>query len=88
MSDAAEVDGGGGEVGGGRSSRSGLSGAPGLSVGVVDEFALGLGVSLAVRSEAPGERSLQGDVIGSELPISSETVPKSQAPVDVLALVH
>ena len=83
-----EVDGSGGEVGGGRSSPSGLGGASGLSVGVVDEFALGLGVSLAVPSETRGERSLQRDVIGSELPISSETVPKSQAPVHVLALVH
>ena len=67
---------------------NGLAGDPGPRVGVVDEFALGLGVSLAVLSEARGERSLQPDVIGCEPGISSETVPKTQALVEVLALIH
>jgi hypothetical protein len=38
--------------------------------------------------KAGGESSLQRGVIGRELAISSETVPKTQAPVHVPALIH
>jgi hypothetical protein len=59
-----------------------------MAHGVGDESALGLGVCLAILSEARGERSLQGGILGSDLGIGSKAVPKTQAPVQVLALVH
>src|SRR6516225_8697773 len=61
---------------GDRSSRSGSDRDAGPRVGVVDEAALGLGISLAVLSEARCERSLQCDVFRRELPMSSERVAK------------
>ena len=62
---------------GDRSSRSGLDRAPGLRVGVVDEVALGLCVSLAVSPEACCERSLQCDVVGRELPDELGACPEN-----------